>query len=424
MEKWLQLFDECTGVSTDSRNITPGCLYVALSGAHFNGNEFAQQAIEKGAKYAIVDQAAYVLNEQIFLVADGLLFLQQLAKAHRERFHIPIIGITGSNGKTSTKELLNCVLQSSFDVLCTQGNFNNHIGVPLTLLQLKPSHQIGIIEMGANKLLDIDELCRIALPTHGLITNIGKAHLEGFGNFEGVLKTKSELFDHVVANSGVLFVNADDPILMEAASTRTQSLSTFGQQKGALRGQLAYLDPFVHFSWQQATYESEVVHTQMVGKYNFYNFLAALCVGAHFGIAPQKMNEAIAAYIPTNKRSQVEKTPHNTLIVDCYNANPSSMHSALSSFLEMQQTQKLVIIGDMLELGPEGPLEHQKILDYLRAHQLEFLTVGPIFKGLNTNGFENVGELKTFLTKHPIDQKLILLKGSRGLALEQLIENL
>lgn len=422
MEKWLQLFDQCTGICTDSRQIKPGCMYIALKGANFNGNTFAQQALDNGAKFAIVDEAEYAQGEAIFLVANGLDFLQQLAHAHRMRFTIPIVAITGSNGKTSTKELLNCVLQTKYNVLCTQGNLNNHIGVPLTLLQLNVSHQVAIIEMGANKLFDIDELCRIAIPTHGLITNIGKAHLEGFGNFEGVLKTKTELFDHVSANKGVLFVNADDPILMEAASARTPLLTTFGQQNGALRGNLAYLDPFVHFSWQQDAYQSEVIDTQMIGKYNFYNFLAALCVGAHFGVSPEQMNQAIASYIPTNKRSQVERTKNNTLIVDCYNANPSSMLSALNSFVEIAHDSKMVILGDMLELGNEGPLEHQKVLEFLLDNNIQFLTVGPIFKQLNPTGFENTAQLKMALENNPLLNKLILLKGSRGIALEQLID--
>ncbi|MFM7644948.1 MAG: UDP-N-acetylmuramoyl-tripeptide--D-alanyl-D-alanine ligase [Sphingomonadales bacterium] len=422
MEKWLTLLDDCNGISTDSRQITPGCMYIALKGEHFNGNKFAQQALDKGAKYAIVDETEFATGEHIFLVENGLHFLQQLARTHRMRFTIPVIAITGSNGKTSTKELLNCVMQTKYNVLCTQGNLNNQIGVPLTLLQLNSSHEIAIIEMGANKLLDIDELCQIASPTHGLITNVGKAHLEGFGGFEGVLRTKTELFDHVTANKGILFVNADDPILMEAASARTQLLSTFGQENGALKGKLAYLDPFVHLSWQLDAYQSEVVDTQMIGKYNFYNFLAALCVGAHFGVSPEQMNLAIASYVPSNKRSQVQQTNNNTLIVDCYNANPSSMLSALNSFVEIAHDSKIVILGDMLELGNDGPMEHQKILDFLTDNSIPFLTVGPIFKELNAAGFETTAQLKSAMLKNPLQNKLVLLKGSRGIALEQLID--
>jgi len=421
MEKWLSLFDACSGICTDSRQIQRDCMYIALRGANFYGNQYAQQAIEAGAKFAVVDNATYANGENILLVANGLSFLQDLAQAHRLRFDIPVIGITGSNGKTSTKELVNCILQTQFKVLCTEGNLNNHIGVPLTLLQLNQNHEIAIIEMGANKPLDIDELCLIASPTHGLITNIGKAHLEGFVNFEGVLKTKSELYDHVAQHNGGLFVNGDDPILLAAAQQRHIALCTYGAQAGELKGQLQALDPFVHLSWTHATYSSEVIHTQMIGKYNFYNFLAALRVGLHFGIDPEKMNEAISHYVPTNKRSQVEKTAHNTLIIDCYNANPSSMMSALSSFLEIEHPYKLSILGDMLELGQEGPSEHQKVLDFLIENSITFITIGPIFQKLHPEGYLNATELQNKLQNEKISSHLILLKGSRGLALEELI---
>lgn len=422
MEKWLSLLDACSGVSTDSRQIQKDCLYIALKGDNFDGNQYAEQAIASGAKYAIVNDAALANDEHFFFVPNGLAFLQELAHAHRMRFNIPVLGITGSNGKTSTKELVNCALQTQYNVLCTEGNLNNHIGVPLTLLKMNAQHQIAIIEMGANKPLDIDELCRIAVPTLGLITNIGKAHLEGFINFEGVLKTKSELYDHVAQNNGGLFVNADDTILLNAAQQRNITLHTFGAQSGELMGQLLALDPYVHLSWTSNSYVSPVLDTHMIGKYNFYNFLAALRVGMYFSIEPEKLNTALASYVPTNKRSQVEKTAKNTLIVDCYNANPSSMLSALSSFIEIDHPQKLVILGDMLELGVEGPSEHQKILDLLDAHELDYFTVGPIFKNLNADGFESAADLRANITLQNLTGHLILLKGSRGIALEQLID--
>jgi UDP-N-acetylmuramoyl-tripeptide--D-alanyl-D-alanine ligase len=422
MEKWLALFDTCNGVSTDSRQIQEGCLYIALKGDNFDGNLFAEKAITQGARYAIVDNPEFANEENIFSVPNGLYFLQQLAHAHRKRFDIPIIGITGSNGKTSTKELVNVVLQTKYKVLCTQGNLNNHIGVPLTLLQLNTEHELAIIEMGANKPLDIDELCHIAIPTLGLITNIGKAHLEGFINFEGVLQTKSELYDHVSSNKGGLFVNAEDPILFAAAQKRKLQIFTYGEQQGELRGQLAYLDPYVHFSWSYQQYVSPVIDTQMVGKYNFFNFLAALRIGLHFEIEPSLLNNAIANYKPTNKRSQVEKTNHNTVIVDCYNANPSSMQSALASFLEMEHPDKLVILGDMLELGADGPAEHQKIIDFVHENKLKTLTVGPIFQDIHKNAFADVEDLKELLAIDQVKEKLILLKGSRGIALERLMD--
>ncbi|MEN9742751.1 MAG: hypothetical protein RLZZ65_556 [Bacteroidota bacterium] len=422
MKEWLEIFDNCSGVSTDSRQISKDCLYISLKGANFNGNLFAAQALEQGAKYAIVDQIELANNENIFYVADGLLFLQQLAHEHRLRFSIPVIGITGSNGKTSTKELVRCVLETQYKVLCTEGNLNNHIGVPLTLLRLNKTHDIAIIEMGANKPFDIDELCQIATPTHGIITNIGKAHLEGFINFEGVLKTKSELYDHVQAQNGVLFVNADDSVLNEAVQKRNIQCLTYGENNGDLKGVLEYLDPYVHLSWSYKSYSSPLIDTQMVGKYNFYNFLSALRIGMHFEIEPELLNQAIASYEPKNKRSQVEKTVKNTIIVDCYNANPSSMASALQSFVEMQHPNKQLILGDMLELGQESLHEHQQILDFIKNQQLQCYTVGPIFKGLNPDGFENTADLKKYIEEHPIENKLILLKGSRGIALEQVLD--
>ncbi len=422
MEKWLAIFDKCSGVSTDSRQIQKDCMYVALKGDHFDGNRFAQNAIESGARFAIVDDETVANGENIHYVPNGLHFLQGLAYAHRMRFAIPIIGITGSNGKTSTKELVNCVLQTSYNVLCTEGNLNNHIGVPLTLLKLRAEHQIAIIEMGANKPNDIDELCRIAAPTFGLITNIGKAHLEGFINFEGVLKTKSELYEHIAGRQGALFVNAEDPILWGAAQKSNTALYTYGMQNGELQGNLAYLDPYVHFSWTFKDYESPVIHTQIIGKYNFFNFLAALRIGLYFDVEPSLMNKAIADYKPTNKRSQVEKTSHNTIIIDCYNANPSSVQSALASFHEIAHPNKLVILGDMLELGADGPEEHQKILDFLAMNHISYLTVGSIYKELNSNGYSNVTELKEILKANQIKDQLILLKGSRGIALEQLLD--
>lgn len=424
MHNWLALFDSCTQISTDSRNITEGCMYIALKGNNFNGNEFAASAIENGAKYAIVDQKEYITNEKILFVEDGLSFLQDLAHAHRLRFDIPIIGITGSNGKTSTKELVKCCLEKKFTVLCTEGNLNNHIGVPLTLLKLKHEHQIAIIEMGANKLLDIDELCRIAKPTHGLITNIGKAHLEGFINFQGVLKTKTELYDHVVANKGFLFVNEDDPVLFKEATQRTSKILTFGQQKGQINGNLMKLDPFVHFTWRQNNYKSRHIKTNMVGKYNFYNFLAALCIGSFFKVDSEQLNEAIEAYWPDNNRSQVNETKRNTLILDCYNANPTSMFSALSSFVEIEHQDKLAILGDMLELGQDGPQEHQKIIDFLKQHQIDFITVGSIFRNINPQGFERTKDLISAINLAQLENKLILLKGSRAIALEHLVDKL
>jgi len=397
-------------------------LFIALKGDQFNGNIFATQAIEAGAKFAIVDEDGFADNHSIFQVPNSLLFLQSLARFHRDRFDIPVIGITGSNGKTSTKELIHAVLSKKYNALCTIGNLNNHIGVPLTLLRLNASHDLAIIEMGANKPGDIAELCNIADPTHGIITNIGKAHLEGFINFEGVLKTKTELYASVQQKGGVLFACMDDSILMNACQNYPLPLITFGSHPDALIvGELAYLDPFVHFSWHNHDYHSPTLHTHLVGKYNFNNFLAAITFGNIFQVNPTDINAAIEGYIPQNNRSQVTKTDKNTVIVDCYNANPSSMKSALESFVDIEEGTKTVILGDMLELGSDGLSEHEAILNYCREHELHFITVGPIFKGLNDKGYTTTQDLIEQWPTIALQNQLILLKGSRGIALEKIL---
>lgn len=422
MEKLFELFYECTSICTDTRNIQPNSLFVALKGDYFNGNEFAVKAIESGAKYAIVDEVKFANNTQIFSVTDSLIFLQKLANYHRNKFDIPVIGITGSNGKTSTKELINAVLSKKYNTLCTIGNLNNHIGVPLTLLRLTKEHQIGIIEMGANKPGDIAELCDIAEPTHGIITNIGKAHLEGFINFEGVLKTKTELYASIQQKNGVLFACMDDVVLMNACKNYPLPLITFGSDADALIvGELNYLDPFVHFSWHNHDYYSPTLHTHLVGKYNFNNFIAAIAFGNIFQVNPEDINSAIEGYIPQNNRSQVSKTEKNTVIVDCYNANPSSMKSALESFVEINQDGKMAILGDMLELGSEGISEHQEILTFCEENNVRYITVGPIFKTLNAQGFSRTQDLIDHWSSIALENNLILLKGSRGIALEKLL---
>ena len=422
MEKLFELFYQSSGICTDTRNIQKDCLFIALKGDQFNGNIFATQAIEAGAKFAIVDEDGFADNHSIFQVPNSLLFLQSLARFHRDRFDIPVIGITGSNGKTSTKELIHAVLSKKYNALCTIGNLNNHIGVPLTLLRLNASHDLAIIEMGANKPGDIAELCNIADPTHGIITNIGKAHLEGFINFEGVLKTKTELYASVQQKGGVLFACMDDSILMNACQNYPLPLITFGSHPDALIvGELAYLDPFVHFSWYNHDYHSPTLHTHLVGKYNFNNFLAAITFGNIFQVNPTDINAAIEGYIPQNNRSQVTKTDKNTVIVDCYNANPSSMKSALESFVDIVEGTKTVILGDMLELGSDGLSEHEAILNYCREHELHFITVGPIFKGLNDKGYTTTQDLIEQWPTIALQNQLILLKGSRGIALEKIL---
>lgn len=423
MENLFELFYQTTGVCTDTRKIEKDSLFVCLKGANFNGNTFATQALNEGAKFVIVDEKEYQTDERIFHVNDALLYLQQLANYHRRKFSIPVIGITGSNGKTSTKELINAVLSKKYTVLATKGNLNNHIGVPLTLLGLDAKHQIAIIEMGANRFKDIEELCAIAEPTHGIITNIGKAHLEGFGGFEGVLKTKRELYEAVSKNNGTIVFNQDDQVLVDNLPSNV-SLFSYGTNKSNLIGELEQLTPFVELNYCFQDYHSPILSTQMIGKYNFYNFLAAISFGLVFNIDKEQINEAISEYSPDNNRSQVKKTALNTLILDCYNANPTSMKSALESFAMIGHPNKIVILGDMLELGDQSEEEHQAILDYVSENQLDAITVGPLFKNMKTGfeivQFENRDQAKVFLKENKLKGALILLKGSRGIGLEVL----
>ena len=419
MSELYSLFYETKGICTDTRKILPDSLFIALKGDNFNGNLFAENAIEKGAKFAIVDQKEFANDRNILYVPSTLKFLQGLARYHRSKFNIPVIGITGSNGKTSTKELINSVLAKKFNTIATEGNLNNHLGVPFTLLRIKKEHEIAIIEMGANRPGDIEELCNIASPTHGIITNIGKAHLEGFGNLEGVVKTKSALYHSVRKQNGVIFYNQEDLLLKSLLDSSTENIS-FGKKDANITGQIIELTPYIHMCWQSNSYRSKNINTSMVGTYNFYNFLAAISIGNYFGVKEIDISDAVATYKPENKRSQVIKTEKNTLIIDCYNANPTSMLLALESFRDFRNNKKLAIIGDMLELGEDSNLEHQKIIDYCNEHKIEFITVGPIFNKQNKNrAYKNVEEISSEL--HTINATVILLKGSRGIELEKLI---
>jgi len=424
MKKLFDLFEECSIVCTDTRNIEKDALFICLKGENFNGNDFALKAIEAGAKHVITDEEQYHNGINIHLVENGLIFLQKLANNHRNKFKIPVIGITGSNGKTSTKELLNVVLSKKYNTLATKGNLNNHIGVPLTLLQLTSQHEIAIIEMGANKPFDIQELCEIAEPKYGIITNIGKAHLEGFINFEGVIKTKTELYHSLLTKNGTIVVNAEDSVLTNKLPIGIKTLAYSSNGTGEVNGDLLKLTPYIQLKWSHDDYQSPVIETKMIGKYNFFNFLAAISFGTLFNVDNDKINEAISEYSPNNNRSQIKETTTNTLILDCYNANPTSMLSAIESFSMIENDSKTAIIGDMLELGLESELEHAKIIEYLRELNIEYLTVGPIFLSIQNNKsvqkFKNTLELEEYLLNNPIKNKLILLKGSRGIGLEKL----
>jgi UDP-N-acetylmuramoyl-tripeptide--D-alanyl-D-alanine ligase len=426
-ELLFNLFEECSGVCTDTRDILLGCLFICLKGPRYDANDFAIQALELGARYVIVDRDDIPETTSIFKVENGLHFLQDLARFHRRKHRIPIIGITGSNGKTTTKELVTTVLSKKFNVLSTVGNLNNHIGVPLTLLRLQASHQIAVIEMGANRLHDIEELCRIAEPTHGIITNIGKAHLEGFGSFEGVLRTKKELYDAVHSSNGILFVNADDSVLASniPAQSHVYAYGNMGSSAD-VTGQIIRLNPNIQFRWCSTEFDSEEIGTHLIGEYNFYNILAALAIGNYFQVPPEVMNEAISNYVPNNQRSQVMKTSRNTLLLDCYNANPTSMLSALKSFLQIDHPQKLAILGDMLELGAISEEEHRGVLEWTSEHDIPVVVVGNEFSKVVTQNnclesFSTVANMIQESSYLKTTNHLILLKGSRGIKLEQLV---
>lgn len=428
MQKLLDLFYLTTGVCTDTRNITKDCLYISLKGANFNGNQFAQEALDKGAMYAIVDEKEYANHETIFLVENGLSYLQTLANHHRNKYQIPVIGITGSNGKTTTKELIASVLSQKYTILCTKGNLNNHIGVPLTLLQLNNSHDLAIIEMGANKPFDIKELVEIAEPTHGIITNIGSAHLEGFGSKEGVIKTKKEIYDFIEEIGGTIFYNLDDELLSSIVPQETEHVTYSTGPASNVSGDIVEIKPEIVFEY--ITTGNDTAHrivSQIIGKYNFYNMLAAVCIGDYFELNANEIKQGIESYAPDNNRSQVVKTEKNTLILDAYNANPTSVQSALESFSMMNHPDKFFILGDMLELGAETIPSHLEIIRLTKKFDLKGVFVGEVYaqiakKDTSIRAFALKEEVKDFLAIAQPKGNMILLKGSRGIGLETLIE--
>jgi UDP-N-acetylmuramoyl-tripeptide--D-alanyl-D-alanine ligase len=419
-------------VCTDTRSIKQGAIFFALKGGNFNGNLFAEQALNNGCSLAVIDEAEYGKDDRYVLVDDVLSALQQLAHHHRMQLDIPVIGITGSNGKTTTKELLNAVLSRKYNVLATEGNLNNHIGVPLTLLSITKNHQMAIIEMGANHQGEIAMLSNIASPDFGVITNIGKAHLEGFGGIEGVKKGKSELYRFIQNKKGKLFVHGDDEVLIELAGSTDKV--TYGTKKlyDIVGSMSSEKNEFISFQWATRynavnVKRSEMVNTKLVGVYNYYNLLCAACVGNYFKVDDADINKALAGYTPSNNRSQLQRTASNTLILDYYNANPSSMSLALENFASLEHSNKMVILGDMLELGEESAKEHDAIVDLLKTKNISnALLVGPHFieagkkNGMKT--FTSSEETLNYLKAHPVKDAAILIKGSRGIKLEKVLE--
>lgn len=420
-EKYLS----CAGVSTDTRSIAPDTLFFALKGPNFNANAYAAQAIEKGAKYAVIDEEKYQSGERFILVEDVLTTLQQLANHHRKQLSIPFIGINGTNGKTTTKELLSAVLSKKYKTHATRGNLNNHIGVPLTLLSIGSDTEIAVIEMGANKVGDIAELCQIAEPTHGLTTNIGKAHLEGFGGFDGAIRGESELYHYLIQTGGIAFINSQDPILANM-SKRFEKPFFYPAAHDYYHCELLGADPFIIYRDEQ---EHEV-HTQLLGTYNFNNIAAALCIGKYFKVPADAANEAVKAYHPTNKRSEIVKKGSNTIILDAYNANPDSMKAAIENLLHMKASQKVVILGDMYELGEDTEKEHRELGQLLANSTFNhILLCGKHMQWAAAacppaKYFSDKKVLEEYLEKKKFENASILIKASRGIALETLVDKL
>lgn len=417
-----QLFLESTGICTDTRKLKKGNLYLALKGDNFNGNNFAAKALELGADYSIVDEQPEEQNDHIIKVEDGLDTLQKLAAYHRKYLNLPILSITGSNGKTTTKELIREVLSKKYKTVSTKGNLNNHIGVPLTLLSMNKETEFGIVEMGANHQGEIASLCKIAQPDYGYITNFGKAHLEGFGGVEGVIKGKSELYNYLIKNNKTIFINYDDEIQVE--KSKGTDIISFSEGKNATH-QITFLkaDPFVKINT-----EDTQINSQLIGTYNAKNIAVAICIGKFFKIPAKAIKEAIESYQPTNNRSQIINQNSNQIILDAYNANPTSMKAALENLEAIPAKNKIAILGDMFEVGNTSAEEHQIIIDLLE--KLEFsnmMVCGKNFYQTSTQEvlkFENFEDLKNYIQENNFENATILIKGSRGMALERILEAL
>ena len=416
-------FLECTSVNTDTRKTAEGQMFFALKGPSFNGNEYAKLAIQKGAKYAVIDEAKFAISAQYILVDDVLSCLQNLATYHRKQLNIPVIAVTGSNGKTTTKELLHAVLSTKYNTFSTQGNLNNHIGVPLTLLSLTKKTEIAVVELGANHIGEIELLCKIAEPSHGFITNIGLDHLEGYGSIEGVAKGSSELFYHLLKNNGVAFVNSNDDLLMRMAS-RLQNIFTYPQQGNFYSCRLSKND----FYLEVTTEKNEIIQTQLTGAYNVDNIATALCIAKYFEVDSEKANKAIAAYEPKNMRSQIIERGNLRIILDAYNANPSSMEVAIENLSYIKAENKIVILGDMFEMGDLSTQEHNRITNLASTKDFSnIILIGEAFsKTENTSSiilkFENKKLAQDWIEQQKFENATFLVKGSRGMALETLVD--
>jgi len=417
------LFLKCSSISIDTRKILPNSLFVAIKGDRFDANTFAKEALEKKAAYVIIDNADFFIDERTILVQDSLVALQELAKFHRNYLKLPIIALTGSNGKTTTKELINCVLSKKYNAKATIGNLNNHIGVPLTLLSFDSKTEIGIVEMGANHQKEIEFLCEIAQPDYGYITNFGKAHLEGFGGVEGVIKGKSEMYTYLLQNEKMVFVNLDDSIQVE--KTHNFKTYSFGVNKTQANIVITNVkaNPFVEVSFSNTH-----VVSHLIGLYNANNINAAIAIGKYFNVSENAIKEALEAYIPENNRSQLIQIKSNEIILDAYNANPSSMAVAITNFIQLDKENKMAILGDMFELGDESIIEHKGIVDsLLNEDKTICYFIGKDFyqnkiEKSNFHFYATFDDFSTDFKQNQLQNKMILIKGSRGMALERTLE--
>ena len=408
IKELYRLFIKSSGVTTDSRQVQLNSIFFALKGKKFDGNKYAENSIKKGASFAVVDNKRYCLNKKYILVDDVLSCLQELSKYHRKQLNCHVLGITGTNGKTTTKELITAVIKKKFITVATQGNFNNHIGVPLTLLRAKLDTEFLIVEMGANHTNEIEFLCGIAQINFGVITNIGKAHLEGFGNIEGVIKAKKELYDHILINNGTLFENSNDKLLMSISQKTERILYNTTEQEQS------------DSPYAKVIFNNTLISSKLIGSYNRSNILAACEIGRYFGVSLEKTKEAIESYCPANNRSQLLETNKNSVVLDAYNANPSSMTESIRAFNKVKNKNKLYILGDMLELGEKSTYEHQIIIDELSKYNQKVILVGQEFNKCQHNfiHFFNSKDALDWIEENPIKDMFILLKGSRGIGLE------
>jgi UDP-N-acetylmuramoyl-tripeptide--D-alanyl-D-alanine ligase len=424
IEDIYKIYKQFPSIETDSRKLKKDDIFFALKGPNFNGNNFAKQALQSGAAYVVADEPLSLLSEKIIQVENVLETLQQLAKYHREQFRIPFIAITGSNGKTTTKELLHEVLSTTFKTYTTKGNLNNHIGIPLTILKIKPDAEIAVIEMGANHLHEISGYCQYAKPTHGLITNIGKAHLEGFGGEENVKKGKGELFQYLKNNDGTVFVNTDDDAVYDLSKPINNAIF-YGSKSKNSTGAIIKNDPFIEVKIEDE--KPFTIQTNLVGAYNLPNVLAAFCIGKYFKIEGEKIKSAIENYQPSNSRSQLIQKDTNTIILDAYNANPGSMKAAIENFAKMKGDKKILLLGSMMELGTESEKEHADIVSLIDQNKWDAVVlVGKNFKEIKNNYiyFENSLQARDWLKKENIKNAQILIKGSRSIQMEKVLDGL